>query len=60
MWGEAEAVMGGRVGVCLLLNGGGPLPRVAGVGWGRGWGEVGVGVAPLSAKDAASACCISC
>ena len=44
----------------LLLEGGGPVPRMAGVGWGRGWGEGGGGVAPLSAKDSASACCISC
>ena len=61
-WGRGWDGGEGRGGLAplLLLNGGGPLPRVAGVGWGRGWGEGGAGVAPLSAKDAASVCCISC
>ena len=71
MWGDAITehveVAEGEEGVShalLLLEAGGPLLVMTGVGWGRGWdggeGGSGGGVAPLSARDAASACCISC
>ena len=61
-WGRGRHGGEGRGGLAplLFLEGGLPVPRMAGVGWGRGWGEGGGGVAPLSAKDAAIACCISC